>query len=89
MPLCLRIFLYVRETLAYVSKEKHLLLIKKLFESLNDFYLISDLALNGIALNFMSYCNIILFLHSREFPRDSFLLKMHHCMKEDDVSKKQ
>ncbi len=89
MPLCLRIFLYVRETLAYASKEKHLLLIKKLFESLNDFYSTSDLASNGITLNFMSYCNIILFLHSQESSRDSFLLNMHYCMKEDDVSKKQ
>ncbi len=89
MPLCLKIFLYVRETLAYASKEQHLSLIKKLFESLNDFYSTSDLASNEIASNFMSYCSIILFLHSRGFPRDPFLLNMHHCMKEDDVSKKQ
>jgi len=89
MSLCLRIFLYVRKTLAYASKEQHLSLIKKLFESLNDFYSTSDLASNEIASNFMSYCSIILFLHSREFSRDSFLLNMHHCMKEDDVSKKQ
>ncbi len=89
MPLCLKIFLYVRETLAYASKEQHLSLIKKLFESLNDFYSTSDLAPNEIASNFMPYCSIILFLHPRESPRDSFLLNMHHCMKEDDVSKKQ
>ncbi len=89
MPLCLKIFLYVRKTLAYVSKEQHLSLIKKLFESLNDFYSTSDLASNGIASNFMSYCSTILFLHSRGFPRDPFLLNMHHCMKEDGVSKKQ
>lgn len=64
MSLCLRIFLYVRETLAYVSKEQHLSLIKKLFKSLNNFYSTSDLASNEIASNFMSYCSIILFLHS-------------------------
>jgi len=89
MSLCLRIFLYVRKTLTYASKEQHLSLIKKLFESLNDFYSTSDLASNEIASNFMSYCSIILFLHSRGFPRDPFLLNMHHCMKEDDVSKEQ
>lgn len=89
MPLCLEIFLYVRKTLAYASKEQHLSLIKKLFESLNDFYSTSDLASNEIASNFMSYCSIILFLHSRGFPRDSFLLNMHHCMKEGGGSKEQ